>query len=115
MLTHVSRFYTQSASCAPWLHDGVSRSQFLGTNDAVSSWISQPPGFLSRELSYDAEGDRWIDILWWDTMENAHAAAELAMTSESCTPRSPRSTWSRPFCSMARQRSRRCMPNADGM
>jgi hypothetical protein len=43
---------------------------------------AQPP----RELSFDAEGDRWIDILWWDTMETARAAAELAMTSESCTP-----------------------------
>jgi hypothetical protein len=68
------------------LHEGVSREQFLGTNDAVSTWISQQPGFISRELSYDAEGDRWIDILWWETMENAGAAAELSMTSESCAP-----------------------------
>jgi antibiotic biosynthesis monooxygenase (ABM) superfamily enzyme len=68
------------------LHEGVPRDQFLGTNDAVSTWISKQPGFISRELTYDAEGDRWIDILWWETMENAHAAAEQAMTSESCTP-----------------------------
>jgi hypothetical protein len=25
------------------LHEGVSREQFLGTNDAVSSWIRQQP------------------------------------------------------------------------
>jgi hypothetical protein len=68
------------------LNEGVSREQFLGTNDAVSTWISRQPGFISRELSHDAEGDRWIDVLWWESMENAHAAAELALTSESCIP-----------------------------
>ena len=68
------------------LDDGVSREQFLGTNDAVSAWIGKQPGFISRELSYDAEGDRWIDVLWWESMDEARAAAEKAMTSESCTP-----------------------------
>ena len=68
------------------LNEGVSREQFLGTNDAVSSWISRQPGFISRDLAYDAEGDRWIDVIWWETMENAGAAAELSQTSESCAP-----------------------------
>ena len=68
------------------LNEGVSREQFLGTNDAVSAWISKQPGFISRELSYDAEGDRWIDVIWWESLENAGAAAELAMSSESCAP-----------------------------
>jgi hypothetical protein len=68
------------------LNEGVSRDQFLGTNDAVSSWISRQPGFISRDLAYDAEGDRWIDVIWWETMENAGAAAELSQTSESCAP-----------------------------
>jgi hypothetical protein len=68
------------------LNEGVSREQFLGTNDAVSSWISHRPGFVSRELVYDAEGDRWVDLIWWETLEQAHAAAELSMRSESCAP-----------------------------
>ena len=68
------------------LNEGVSRDEFLATNDAVSTWISRQPGFISRELSHDAEGDRWIDVIWWETLENAGAAAELAMTSESCAP-----------------------------
>ena len=68
------------------LNEGVSREQFLGTNDAVSAWISRQPGFISRDLAYDAEGDRWIDVIWWETMENAGAAAELSQTSESCAP-----------------------------
>jgi hypothetical protein len=68
------------------LNDGVSREQFLGTNDAVSTWISKQPGFVSRELAHDADADRWVDVIWWETMENAHAAAELSQSSESCTP-----------------------------
>jgi hypothetical protein len=68
------------------LNEGVSREQFLGTNDAVSAWISQQPGFISHELMYEAEGDRWIEVAWWRTMKEAHAAAERAMTSESCAP-----------------------------
>jgi antibiotic biosynthesis monooxygenase (ABM) superfamily enzyme len=68
------------------LHQGVSRGQFLGTNDAVSGWIRQQPGFISRELVYDAEGNRWVDVIWWETLEQAQAASERSMTSESCSP-----------------------------
>ena len=68
------------------LNEGVSRDQFLDTNAAVSAWISQQPGFLARDLSYDAEGDRWIDIIRWASMENATAAAERSTSSPSCLP-----------------------------
>lgn len=68
------------------LADGVTREQFLGSVDAVSRWIARQPGFRSRELSHDAEGDRWIEVVWWQTLDEAQAAAELAMTSESCAP-----------------------------
>jgi hypothetical protein len=68
------------------LNDGVSREQFVATNGAVSAWIGEQPGFISRELAYDAEGDRWVDVIWWETMANAGAAAELSTSSESCAP-----------------------------
>jgi hypothetical protein len=68
------------------LREGVTREQLLGTTDAVSAWAAEQPGFISRELSHDAEGDRWIDIVWWRTLEDAHAAAERALTSETCAP-----------------------------
>ena len=68
------------------LNEGVSREQFLATNDGVSTWALEQPGFVSREMSYDAEGDRWIDIVWWASLEDAQAAAESAMSSASCTP-----------------------------
>lgn len=68
------------------LHEGVTREQLLATDGAVSAWISKQPGFISHELLYEAEGDRWIEVAWWQTMEEAHTAAELSRTSESCAP-----------------------------
>jgi antibiotic biosynthesis monooxygenase (ABM) superfamily enzyme len=68
------------------LKPGATREDLLATNDALSSWARQQPGFISREQAYDAEGDRWIDLLWWETIEDARAASEAAMTSESCAP-----------------------------
>jgi antibiotic biosynthesis monooxygenase (ABM) superfamily enzyme len=68
------------------LHQGASREEFLGTNNAVSTWISKQPGFISRELVYDNEGNRWVDVIWWETMEQAQVASEASMTSESCSP-----------------------------
>jgi hypothetical protein len=52
----------------------------------ATTWISEQPGFISHELAYDAERDRWIEVAWWKTMEDARAAAALAMSSESCAP-----------------------------
>jgi hypothetical protein len=63
---------------------GASREEFLGTVDGLSEWAARQPGFVSRELSHDAEGDRWIELVWWRTMGDAKAAAENALSSESC-------------------------------
>ena len=68
------------------LKAGATREQFLDTFGAVSSWIAEQPGFVSRSLVEDREGGRWIDVVWWRTMEEARAAAERAMSSESCAP-----------------------------
>jgi Antibiotic biosynthesis monooxygenase len=68
------------------LKEGVTREQFLSTDEGVSRWIREQPGCLSHELLHDADGDRWIELAWWETMDEAHAAAEKAMTSETCAP-----------------------------
>jgi hypothetical protein len=64
--------------------DGVTREQLVATSDTVSGWAQQQSGFVSRELSHDADSDRWIDIVRWRTIEDAKAAA--AMSSSSCAP-----------------------------
>jgi hypothetical protein len=68
------------------LRAGSTREELLGTVDAVSSWIAEQPGFVSRSLVEDREGERWIDVVWWESMAEAQAAAERAVSSVSCTP-----------------------------
>ncbi len=68
------------------LTEGVSREQFLGTVDAVSEWARQQPGFLSRELSYAEESGRYVDVVYWDSMEHAVAADAASRSSEACSP-----------------------------
>jgi hypothetical protein len=68
------------------LKDGATREQLLGTVDAVSAWARQQPGFVSRQLSQATEDDRWIDVVWWESLEHASAAADAAMSSDSCAP-----------------------------
>lgn len=68
------------------LKEGVGRDQLMATVDAVTEWAKRQPGFVSRDLTYSAESDTWVDVVWWESIESAHAASEAAMTSESCAP-----------------------------
>ncbi len=68
------------------LNEGASEEQLLASNDAVEAWAQTQPGFRSKELFRVADQDKWIDIVRWESMEAAHAAAEAAMHSESCAP-----------------------------
>jgi len=68
------------------LKEGATREAFLGTVDAVSAWAQTQPGFVSRDLCYSAADDRWVEIVWWDTLQDAEAAADAAMSSASCAP-----------------------------
>lgn len=66
--------------------EGVTRKHFLGTIDAVSRWAEQQPGFISRNLTYATESDTWIDVIWWESLDAAETAMQVAETSESCAP-----------------------------
>ncbi|HEX2087381.1 MAG TPA: hypothetical protein VHF89_16985 [Solirubrobacteraceae bacterium] len=68
------------------LRSGATREELLGTVDAVSAWIAEQPGFVSRTLVEDRSGGRWIDVVWWRSLDEAKAAAERATSSESCAP-----------------------------
>jgi Antibiotic biosynthesis monooxygenase len=68
------------------LKEGTTREEFLATDAAASGWMRQQPGFISHELSYAAESDRWIEIARWESLEEAEAAAGAAMSSDSCAP-----------------------------
>jgi len=68
------------------LEDGSTREQFLTTVDAVSKWAKAQPGFISRDLTYAAGEDKWIDVVWWESIEDAEVAADAAASSDACAP-----------------------------
>ncbi len=67
------------------LRDGVTPEEFLQTVGPVSEWAKGQPGFISREL-IAADNDKWIEIVWWESLVQAEAAAEAAQSSDSCFP-----------------------------
>jgi heme-degrading monooxygenase HmoA len=68
------------------LKEETTREQFLSTSAAVSEWIATQPGFISRDLLYAADQDRWVDVIYWKTLAEAHAAAAVAESHEDCQP-----------------------------
>lgn len=68
------------------LEDGADRQRFIEAANMATDWIKSQPGFVSRQLTHSSGEDRWVEVVWWATMEHAEAAAEAAMTSESCAP-----------------------------
>lgn len=65
---------------------GVTREGLLGTVDSVSEWLKGRSGFVSRDLTYVATSDTWIELIWWESRDEATAAMEAASTEESLAP-----------------------------
>ena len=68
------------------LTEGATREAFLATHRVALEWMQRQPGFISHELSYAADGERWVELVWWQSREHAEAAARAAMSSDSCAP-----------------------------
>lgn len=68
------------------LKEATTREQFMGTVDSMSGWIRSQPGFMSYDLSYSAEEDKWVFAAWWRTMDQAKIAAEAAMSAPENAP-----------------------------
>ncbi|WP_217572626.1 antibiotic biosynthesis monooxygenase [Mesorhizobium sp. GbtcB19] len=52
---------------------------FVGNNGIMSDWLARQPGFLSRDLGRREDGS-WVDVVRWQSMEQARAAADRIMT-----------------------------------
>lgn len=68
------------------LSQGVTAEEFLETTGAVSEWAATQPGFISRDLTRTPDGSKWIDVIWWESLENAQQAAQAAGSSAACAP-----------------------------
>ena len=51
---------------------------FVANNGIMTDWVARQPGFLSRQLGRREDGT-WVDIVRWQSMEQARAAADRIM------------------------------------
>jgi hypothetical protein len=58
---------------------------FLAAAEAMMPDLRAMRGFVRRDLALGENG-RWVDMVQWRTMEDAHAAAEAIMRVPSAMP-----------------------------
>ena len=58
------------------LREGVAETAFRSAVAATTAALAAMPGFRSRRCGRDAEGG-WMDIVEWETIGDAEAAAAL--------------------------------------
>lgn len=63
------------------LNPTIDGSSFLSKGAVVCDWMKKQPGFLYRSLVQDTDNERWIDIVYWDSLPNAKRAQESFMTN----------------------------------
>lgn len=67
------------------LKEGVSPEEFIASATATEEKVRQYSGFIKRQLS-QGENGHWVDLVWWESLEEAHHAAENIMKDTSCAP-----------------------------
>jgi heme-degrading monooxygenase HmoA len=52
---------------------------FIANNGVMTDWLARQPGFLGRHLGRREDGT-WVDVVRWQSMEQARAAAARIVT-----------------------------------
>jgi quinol monooxygenase YgiN len=69
------------------LQPGTSDESFLQAANALMPELTAMPGFIKRELGKDQDGtEQWVDIVYWETLEQAQQAAQQMMQLPSAAP-----------------------------
>ncbi|MBL8161968.1 MAG: hypothetical protein JNJ61_08280 [Anaerolineae bacterium] len=66
------------------LNAGVSHEAFMGAVQATQQKIAQFKGFKRRQLLHNDEG-QWVDVVWWNSLDEAMQAAESFSTDPELT------------------------------
>lgn len=57
-------------------NSGVSPNQMLKSAEAITPTLKSMPGFISRTIGHGKKSDEWIDVVRWQSMEEALTAAK---------------------------------------
>lgn len=63
--------------------EGTGEDDFLEASDAMMSDLMGLSGFIDRELAKNEDG-YWLDIVHWNSLEEAQQAANDALNIPSC-------------------------------
>jgi heme-degrading monooxygenase HmoA len=66
------------------IKSGASRADFDKAVAKSNLYLENCPGFVDRELSVTEDGERWADLLHWESMEAATKAAEGIFNANEC-------------------------------
>ena len=58
--------------------DGISAEQVIESAQSIQPLLENYPGYISREL-IQTEDDQWVDLVTWESLADAHHAAEDIM------------------------------------
>ncbi|MBL4831278.1 MAG: hypothetical protein JKY55_15500 [Aliivibrio sp.] len=64
------------------LNSGVTEQQMTAAVEKSQLFVKHLPGFLYRSVCKHEETNTWSDIVYWQSKEEAHSAAEAFCTSE---------------------------------
>ena len=68
------------------LREDATHEQLLEASGPVSDWVKQKPGFIERKLLRATEKNTYVEIVRWESLEQAHEAAGEAESSPQCAP-----------------------------
>ncbi len=57
------------------LKTGISDADYLALSEASKAYVSNAPGFVTRQLSKSEDGI-WTDYVVWDSIKDARTAAQ---------------------------------------
>ena len=57
------------------LADNVSDEEFLAAAEESNKYLRGCNGFVGRQISKNADGSLWLDLVFWESMDAALAAA----------------------------------------
>ncbi|MCF6436704.1 hypothetical protein [Pseudoalteromonas sp. MMG022] len=66
------------------LAPGVSEQDFLPLNDAFQTFIDKQSGLLYRSLAKQPNNQGYIDVIYWQSMEDSKRTAEAFNNSTVC-------------------------------
>jgi len=68
------------------IKNGVSEADFIQAGvEMEKNFIKKQKGFIKRTFAKSENGE-WVDVIYWETMDDAMKASEAAMKSPVCAP-----------------------------